>query len=153
MQSLELKIPPIVLVILFTIIMWMVSLATPTVSFYFSWSNQLASILGVAGIIISTLGVIAFRRGNTTVDPRHPDQSSRLINGGVYRVSRNPMYLGFLFVLLAWAVYLSNGASFLPLPLFVVYMNRFQIIPEERFMMENFGVEYRSYAERVRRWL
>lgn len=153
MQSLELKIPPVVLVILFTIIMWMVSLATPTVSFYFSWSNQLASILGVTGIIISLLGVIAFRRGNTTVDPRHPSQTSNLINGGIYRVSRNPMYLGFLFALLAWAVYLSNGASFLPIPLFVVYLNRFQVIPEERYMMENFGTEYRSYTEQVRRWL
>lgn len=153
MHSLELKIPPVALVVFFVIVMWLAALVTPTVSFDVLWSSQLALVLGVAGIIISILGVMAFRRGNTTVDPRHPSQTSNLINGGIYRVSRNPMYLGFLFSLLGWAAYLSNGVSFLFVPAFVLYMNCFQIIPEERYMREKFESEYQSYVNRVRRWL
>ena len=67
--------------------------------------------------------------------------------------SRNPMYLGFLLLLLALACYLMNVAAMALLPLFVLYMNRFQIAPEERFLLQKFGAEYQAYCERVRRWL
>jgi len=63
------------------------------------------------------------------------------------------MYFGFLLVLIAWGVFLGNLASLLPLPAFVVYMNRFQIIPEERHMREKFGEAYRHYEAKVRRWV
>jgi protein-S-isoprenylcysteine O-methyltransferase Ste14 len=97
--------------------------------------------------------VVAFRRAGTTVNPMKPESSSSLVVSGIYAFTRNPMYLGFLFALLAWAIYLSHPAAFLVLPLFVWYMNRFQIEPEERALASLFGEAFTTYAARVRRWL
>ena len=153
MISLELKIPPIVQVVIIALFMWMLSAVTTTFSFQNPWKIQVATVLGILGIVVSLLGVLAFRRANTTADPRVPYQTTNLVSSGIYQLSRNPMYLGFFFILLGWAVYLSQGLSFLLLPAFVLYMNRFQIAPEERFMREKFGAEYGSYMSKVRRWV
>jgi protein-S-isoprenylcysteine O-methyltransferase Ste14 len=107
----------------------------------------------IAGIGIAVIGVVEFRRAGTTVDPRVPGQSAQLVASGVYRYSRNPMYVGFLLVLCGWAVLLGNALSLLLVPAFVVYMNHFQIAPEERAMREKFGAAYTQYADTVRRWL
>jgi protein-S-isoprenylcysteine O-methyltransferase Ste14 len=82
-----------------------------------------------------------------------PDASSAIVTGSVYRLSRNPMYLGFLLVLAAWAMFLSSLAAALVLPGFVGYMNRFQIVPEEQVLLKKFGPAYAQYMSRVRRWL
>jgi protein-S-isoprenylcysteine O-methyltransferase Ste14 len=78
---------------------------------------------------------------------------SSLVTGGVFRVTRNPMYLSLLLYLLAWCVYLSSWPAFVFLPLFVLYITQFQIKPEERTLSTLFGAQYSSYMERVRRWL
>ena len=70
----------------------------------------------------------------------------------IYRLSRNPMYLGFLLVLAAWAVLLANVLVLLPVVAFVIYMNRFQITPEERALAVMFGTEFNAYKRRVRKW-
>ena len=80
-------------------------------------------------------------------------QSSSVVASGVYRHSRNPMYLGLLLVLSGWALYLSNAAPALLLPAFVGYMNRFQIEPEERILAAKFGAPFTDYVAAVRRWL
>jgi protein-S-isoprenylcysteine O-methyltransferase Ste14 len=82
-----------------------------------------------------------------------PDAASSLVADGVYRWTRNPMYLGFLIALAGWAAYLANVASALVLPLFVLYMNRFQIVPEERALAARFGPQFEDYRRSVRRWL
>lgn len=82
-----------------------------------------------------------------------PGKASALVTGSVYRLSRNPMYVGLALLLAAWAVYLSMLWPFLGPVLFVLYMNRFQIGPEERVMRGKFGEDYAAYAARVRRWL
>ena len=78
---------------------------------------------------------------------------TRLVTAGIFRYTRNPMYLGLLVVLTGWAVHVSNAAAFALLPLFVAYMWRFQIVPEERAMGASFGADYAAYTRRVRRWL
>jgi protein-S-isoprenylcysteine O-methyltransferase Ste14 len=103
--------------------------------------------------LLALLGVLAFRRADTTVDPRVPQQTSSLVIRGIYRFSRNPMYLEFLLLLIAVACYVINAAAFALLPLFVWYMNRFQIAPEERYLLQKFGADYRAYIKQVRRWL
>lgn len=153
MRSLELKIPPVAQVIIIAIFMWLLSLVSTTFSFQIPWKTQVATVLGTLGIVISILGVIEFRRANTTADPRIPHQTTRLVNSGIYQLSRNPMYLGFVFILTGWSFYLSHGLSFLLLPAFVLYINRFQIVPEERTMLGKFGAEYSSYLSKVRRWI
>lgn len=153
MLALELKIPPVALAVLFALAMWLLAQLTPSFAVPLLWRQILAGIFTFTGTVIALSGVLAFRRANTTVDPRVPQQSSSLVIRGIYRYSRNPMYLGFLLLLLALACYLMNVAAMTLLPLFVLYMNRFQIVPEERFLLQKFGAEYQAYCERVRRWV
>ena len=116
-------------------------------------SSWLASILAIVGIALAIMGVLAFKKAQTTVNPHIPEKSASLVTDGIYRYTRNPMYLGMLLVLLGWAFYLSNFAAFLFLPIFIIYMSHFQIQPEERFMRHKFNDEYRAYVIKVRRWL
>jgi len=76
-----------------------------------------------------------------------------LVTNGTFHFTRNPMYLSLLLYLLAWAVYLSNWLALLFVPVFVLYINQFQIKPEERALSSLFGLEYAAYKGRVRRWL
>jgi protein-S-isoprenylcysteine O-methyltransferase Ste14 len=114
------------------------------------WLSAAAVLLG---IICSTLGVGSFRRARTTVNPLRPEAATALVVSGIYRVTRNPMYLGFLFLLLGELVWLGNPIAACVAPAFVVYLTRFQIRPEEAALRERFGLEYSKYAARVRRWL
>ncbi|WP_211753484.1 methyltransferase family protein [Nitrosomonas aestuarii] len=152
-QALELKIPPVVLVLVASALMWALSVVFPNPNFAFSGATFVAIVMASAGAAIAFFGVLAFRSVGTTVDPRVPNQSTTLVVHGVYRVSRNPMYVGFFLVLCAWGVFLSNVAALVMLPVFVLYMNRFQIGPEERHMSEKFEDAYRRYRGTVRRWV
>ena len=114
--------------------------------------NWLAVVLISAGFLIGIAGVVTFRRARTTVDPRKPRASS-LVTWGVYALSRNPMYLGGLIMLLGWALFLSNALAFLFLPAYILYIDRFQIAPEERALTSLFGETYAAYQVRARRWL
>ncbi|WP_252106580.1 MULTISPECIES: isoprenylcysteine carboxylmethyltransferase family protein [unclassified Halomonas] len=153
MQTLELKIPPVILVLFTASLMWTLAVAVPSLGFTLSASPLVAQVFAATGIAFALLGVWEFRSAGTTVDPRVPNQSVSLVVRGVYRISRNPMYVGFLLVLSAWVIFLSNLASLVLLPAFVIYMNRFQIVPEERHMREKFGEAYRQYEAKVRRWV
>lgn len=152
MSKLELKVPPVLLVVLFAVAMYAMSAATiegrtdgiPTL---------LSVICAIAGSLICMTGVVQFRKVRTTVNPVNPASASSLVTGGIYKVSRNPMYLGFLLILLAWAFFLSNAYSAAAIPFFVFYMNRFQIFPEERALARLFGHEFTTYASKVRRWI
>ncbi|MET0551744.1 MAG: isoprenylcysteine carboxylmethyltransferase family protein, partial [Vicinamibacteria bacterium] len=114
---------------------------------------SIGSALALAGLGLCGAGVASFRRARTTVDPRVPDAASALVDTGVYAFTRNPMYLGFAIVLAGWAVVLANAASLALLPLFVLYLNRYQIGPEEQALAARFGPAFTSYAARVGRWL
>ncbi|WP_404366832.1 methyltransferase family protein [Marinobacter sp.] len=153
METLELKIPPVVQVLIIAGLMWTLAATLPAAGFTFSATPLVAPAVAIAGVVFALLGVLEFRSAGTTVDPRVPDQSVSLVVRGVYRISRNPMYVGFLLVLTGWGVFLCNVASLMLLPVFVIYMNRFQIIPEERHMHEKFGEAYRQYEKAVRRWV
>jgi protein-S-isoprenylcysteine O-methyltransferase Ste14 len=110
-------------------------------------------LLGVAGLGSAMAGVVAFRAHRTTVDPVHPDGATSIVSSGIYRISRNPMYLGFALMLSALAVQLDSVVALIGVPLFVLYMNRFQIKPEERLLTEKFGAQYETYLGNVRRWI
>jgi protein-S-isoprenylcysteine O-methyltransferase Ste14 len=98
-------------------------------------------------------GFVAFRHAKTTVNPLSPANSSSLVTSGIYRFTRNPMYVGLALVLLAWALFLSSPWSLLGPLVFVLYINRFQIVPEERILSGIFGEAYSAYRTKVRRWL
>ena len=153
MQWLELKVPPVLVGLVIAGAMLGVAHAAPSLSYRLPGSSAIALALVALGGALAFAGVIAFRRQGTTVNPLTPGASSSVVSGGVYRVSRNPMYLGFLLALAGWAVYLSNAGAALLLPAFVAYMTQFQIKPEERALLAKFGSEFAQYMSRVRRWL
>lgn len=153
MSALELKIPPVAVALLTGAAMWLAASALPALDFPFPDKNVVAVILAVAGGIVAGLGVVSFRRARTTVNPLTPQAASSLVTAGIYRFTRNPMYLGMLLLLAAFAVFLANAAALIVLPVFVVYMNRFQITPEERALSAMFGPDFTAYTQRVRRWM
>ena len=151
MHRVDLKIPPVVTSAVTAIGMWFVSRTLPT--FALAPLRVVAVAMGIAGVMVTGSALLSFRRARTTVNPMQPSSASALVTSGIYRYTRNPMYLGMLFVLLGWALYLANVLAFLFLPAFILYMNRFQIEPEERAMTALFGQEFLEYASRVRRWI
>ena len=153
MRVLELKIPPVAVVLVTAVLMWFSSRAAPTLGLVVPARDLVALCLVVAGAVTSILGVVSFRRAGTTVNPLTPGASSTLVRSGVYTLTRNPMYLGFLMLLLGWAIYMSNAFALLFVPVFVAYMNRFQIEPEEKALRSRFGQAFVTYTTCVRRWL
>ncbi|PWN06723.1 methyltransferase family protein [Rhodohalobacter mucosus] len=153
MKSLELKIPPAIVFGLIALGMWWIaSLDTghfvdPELGRVLFW------ILFGIGTLFGIAGLISFYRARTSIDPHKPEKVSSLVTSGIYRLSRNPMYVGLAIILGAWAIRLGSLLSMIGVVLFVLYITRFQIIPEERVMNEKFGEEFEEYRSRVRRWL
>ncbi len=153
MKALELKIPPVVVVLIAGALMWSFARTVPVLPVAFAGRTALAAIIGLAGIALGIAGVMIFRRMQTTVHPSEPDKASAVVADGVYRFSRNPMYLGLALILTGWAVFLGDVANVVLIGLFVAYMNRFQIRPEERALEAKFDAAYANYKSSVRRWL
>lgn len=152
MRSLQPRIPPPLVTLAAALVMWLVAWAVPSMRLAIHLP-MLAVAIAVAGLIVVLAGVAQFRRASTTVNPLNPAAASSLVVTGVYRFTRNPMYLGFASILLAWAIFLSNPLCLLVLPAFVAYMNRFQIMPEERALRALFPGDFEAYRSLVRRWL
>lgn len=153
MRALELKIPPLLVVLIVGALMSFASHYAPQFTFHFQFQKIVAATLATAGVIIATLGFTEFRRAKTTVNPTKPESSSSLVNSGIYQHTRNPMYLGFLLALCGYSLWLGNPIAFLFLPAFVLYMNRFQIQPEERALHSIFGQRFKTYCSQTRRWI
>lgn len=151
MRALETRIPPPV--VLLAIGIAMALLAGPAGTRPPAAWLALAGVLLVAGMAVNAAGFRAIRRAGSTIDPIHPDAASVLVSHGVFRFSRNPMYVGFTLMLAAWAAWLPSAAAWLGPLLFVAYVDRFQIRPEERALTARFGAAYTAYAAQVRRWL
>ncbi len=153
MQSLELKIPPLVVALVCGVVMWSIGEAGLGVSVSPVVRIVLTVAIALVGAAFCIGGLVAFRRAETTANPLKPETTTALVTGGVYRLTRNPMYVGFALFLAAWAVYLSSPAALLGPMLFVLYITRFQIKPEERALLAMFGDTFATYQARVRRWL
>jgi protein-S-isoprenylcysteine O-methyltransferase Ste14 len=153
MSALEHRIPPPVVGLLVAAAMWSVAGVGPRLPLAPGPAVWVVAVLVAAGVGIALAGVVAFRAARTTVNPLRPERTSALVTGGVYRITRNPMYVGMALVLAAWAVRLSAVLPFVGVVAFVGFMTRFQIVPEERVLARLFADEYATYAARVRRWL
>ena len=152
-MNLRLRLPPLAVTAIAAVLNWLVARVLPSMNLEFPARAAFAALFALLGLIFSLLGVASFRRARTTVNPLTPDATTSLVISGVYRVTRNPMYLGFLLLLLAQIVWLANPVASLVGPAFVLYLNRFQIVPEETALQARFGAEFHSYATRVRRWI
>jgi protein-S-isoprenylcysteine O-methyltransferase Ste14 len=126
---------------------------TPETPSLYPFRRWLLLLFLIVGLWFALAGVLAFRRARTTVNPTAPGAASSLVTGGVYRVTRNPMYVGFLCFLIGWGFYLTNLFSLIWVIIFMLYMTQFQIKPEERALAAVFKADFITYAARVRRWL
>ena len=153
MSALELKIPPVLITSLFALLMWLVSRLTPAVPI--SPVLKIIFLLVFTGLAayVGLAAVASFRKANTTVNPLTPESISSLVVSGIFKRTRNPMYLALLLALTGWGLYLANIFSLLVVIGFVMYINRFQIQPEERTLKEKFGPEFHDYEKQVRRWI
>jgi protein-S-isoprenylcysteine O-methyltransferase Ste14 len=114
--------------------------------------NWLGLLPCALGAVLDKRTYRRFRRFQTTINPMHPEQASRLVSGDVFELSRNPMYLGLVLLLAGLAVLLGTASPWLVLPVFVIVITWLQIIPEERALTRRFGDEYVAYCRRVNRW-
>ena len=153
MRTLETKIPPPIVMGLLGIMAWFGSDHLPSLSFRMPFNLPIAVAVAVAGLFLNAFPKVAFRRAGTTVNPLRPAAVTHLVTSGVYRYSRNPMYLGHAVILFGWAIYLRNIGSFAVVPAFVLYISRFQIGPEERNLYARFAEEYTAFCRRSPRWL
>ena len=153
MHALELKVPPPVVALILALAMWAVSRFTFTFEVDVALRAVLALTIALVGGAFSAAGITAFRRAKTTVNPMKPDTATALVTGGIYRVTRNPMYVGLLLVLVGWTAFLCAPWALVGPVIFVTYMNRFQIAPEERALLSVFGDAYTRYQAGVRPWL
>lgn len=153
MHWFENRIPPPLVAVICALLMWLSAGQWPTVEAPGSWRLVGSLVLLVSGVGVCLAGVICFHRAKTTVNPLKPASASVLVTSGIYRVTRNPMYLGFALVLVAWAVLLASPFAWLGVAVFVLFINRFQILPEERALRRLFGEALDEYCARVRRWI
>lgn len=144
---------PLVQAILLACLAWLAADALPQFGFALPLLMPMSSFVMAVGAVILFLAVRAFVVRGTTIDPLHPERAEHLVTSGLFRFSRNPMYLGMLILLSGFALALTNWLSLLAPVLFVVSMNTLQIKPEEVALREKFGKEYEAYCRRTRRWI
>lgn len=153
MVWLETRIPPPVVMLLFAAMGFAARWLWPGLHLRVPVPVLLAGVTVTLGVLLNLLPKISFRRAGTTVNPLLPSASSALVTSGIYRRTRNPMYLGQALVLFGAMVYLQNLIALLVVPLFLAYITWLQILPEERALMVRFPEAYAQYRHRVPRWL
>ena len=153
MQALELKIPPPLVVLLVGTAMWIVAHTGPLIELSRTTRVFAFVVLALIGGATAIAGEREFKRAKTTANPLKPQNASTLVTSGVFRFTRNPMYLGLVLFLLGWAAYLCSVWALAGPVVFVLYIGRFQIAPEERILSSLFGTAYADYRSKVRRWL
>ena len=146
-------VPPVAALLCVAVPMWLVARLAPALVVDLPGCRAVALAQALAGAAVALAGVAEFRRARTTVNPLRPERASALVASGIFRWTRNPMYLGLAIVLLGWAWYLAHPLAALGVPAFVAWMNRYQIPREERALGQLFGAEFAHYKTRVRRWL
>jgi len=149
----KIKILPVIQMLIAMIAMLIIEAMISIGYFDWGWNILLSVAMVVMGVMLVLMGGVAFKKANTTVNPMCPENSSALVTNGIYRFSRNPMYLGGLLMLLAWGLFLGSMPSFIMLPIFCWYITRSQIHAEEQALENKFGERYRMYKLKVRRWI
>ena len=147
------KIPPPIVAVLFALLMWALDRLVPVSQLTLPGAGIISLLLVGLGLVVMIMALGRFRKVGTTVNPLDPSLASSLVSSGIFRRSRNPMYLGMLIFLTAWALWLGNAVNLITLYLFVSFMTRFQIKPEEEALTKLFGEEYEAYCEKVNRWI
>ena len=147
----ETKIPPPIVTLAFGLSIYFSRGMFPGVEVWHSL--YLGVFLLFIGFFILISAVRLFRKDKTTVNPLSPDQATKLVTDGIFKYSRNPMYLGMALVLASIAVFFNLLGGIILIALFCAYITKFQIIPEERAMSDLFSDDFDKYIKETRRWV
>ena len=147
------RVPPPIYLILFGVLMWLVARSPYAYIVDIPFRKTAAAIIFAAAIVIDVVALRQFRASSTTFSPLRPDKSSALVTHGIYQYTRNPMYVGLLLMLIAWALVLGSPSNILLLAGFVVTITLMQIRPEEEALQSLFPDEFEKYRRSVRRWI
>lgn len=153
MHPLDHKIRPPVIAVVCGGMAWLLAYFAPALNFDLPARLPVVAVLVLVGLTLDFSGLLSFFKAKTTFNPLAPSRSKVIVQSGLYRFTRNPMYLGMVFELLGLSAYLANPVALVGVVVFVVYITRFQIIPEERLLLAKFGEPYALYTRTVRRWL
>lgn len=148
-------IPPPLACVICGALMWLAARVWPSVDFEFPYNTLAFWIVLLAGLALLMAGVARILKHNTVIHPdRHAlPKASALVTTGVFRYTRNPIYLGMAVMLMGWTIYLENWLSAVGVAIFVLFITLYQIEPEEEALEKIFGPEYAQYKKKVRRWL
>jgi len=153
MNWLELKIPPPMVALLCAIGMIYLPDLFALEAFEVPLQSWVAGLVILFGLSFDLLGFIEFRRYATTINPLSPNKSSQIVSSGIYRLTRNPMYLGMAIVLVGVTIWTGSPLGLLMVLVFALYITRFQIKPEERILETKFGEAFLEYKSKVKRWI
>jgi len=145
------KIPPPIVTLVFAALIYLSADLLPHLMF--EGQTFLSSIIMIFGLIILLLAVKAFVQFKTTINPLKPETTSVLVTSGIFKLSRNPMYLGMLLLIISLWIKTGDVLGFILVAGFIAYLNYFQIFPEEQAMKRLFSDKYKTYCQQVRRWL
>jgi protein-S-isoprenylcysteine O-methyltransferase Ste14 len=152
-ETLKLKIPPPAYALIIGFLMWSLNKYFPVVHFISSPWNKIGLVLIALAFTMDLSSLFLFFKKHTTPSPFTPDNASALVTTGLYKMTRNPMYVGLLIILAGYGVWLGSLMPFVLLPVFYGLITHMQIKPEEAILEKKFGQEYLDYKSRVRRWL
>ena len=150
-DMLKTKIPPPVIALAFIVALYISS--NLVVTFTFAGKSLFALFIFILGVGCVLSATLQFRKVKTTVNPLDPESASHLVVEGIFQYTRNPMYVGLCFAIVAFGIYVGTWVVLILVPLFVASITYLQIIPEEIAMQKLFGAAYRSYCHAVRRWI
>lgn len=153
MKALELKIPPPVYALSIGLLMWLLNKYFPVTDLIQTPWNKVGIALIIVAGSFDLWSLFLFFKKHTTPNPMKPENTSGIVTNGLYKISRNPMYVGLLSILTGYAIWLGSFTPFLLLPVFFWLISEMQIKPEERMLEKKFGKEYLEYKNSVRRWL
>ena len=121
---------------------------------YSNVNNSSISILFfLIGVACFFFAIKLFKKHNTTISPLKPEKATSLIVSGIYMYSRNPMYLGMLFILISTSIRFNIIGGIISISTFIIYITKFQIIPEEEQLKRIFGEKFLNYKKKTRMWL
>ena len=147
------NIPPVLVMFFALALMLIIDRYLPFGMLTFEGHRLVSEVIFGLAVLSGVLALWEFFKASTTIDPHSAEKVSTLVASGIYRFSRNPMYLALVLVLVAAALYLGNIATIAVIPFFLLYLHFFQIKPEEQVLAEKFGKQYQEYRNNVRRWI
>ena len=147
----ETKIPPPLVTLIFGLSIYFSRELFPTIEIKYSF--YVGIFLLLLGFLILISAVRLFRIDQTTVNPLSPMQATKLVTEGIFKFSRNPMYLGMACVLASLAMFFNIIGGIVFITLFCAYITKFQIVPEEKAMLDLFSEDFDQYKQTTRRWI